>query len=439
MAEKVIKIREKTKIDTSDNWDNSTLILRKGEFAINEDSGELRYGDGTHTYKDSPSIVSLGNVPNVTTNNQTPTFTQASTRTNIVSGEKLSTIFSKIKKFFADLKTVAFTGNIEDLVTKSHASTSDIYGKATGVDYGHVMLSDSTSSNSGDNKGIAATPSAVKAAYDKASAATKSADIVIAAYDSSDEWKASADYICDGIDDQIEINEAITDIYNNSISGGKILLSTGTFYITSYINLIGTEKALYIQGMGDSTRVCTAAYIGNSGPYSGTAIFYGLNEGSSVVLISDICVCNNNMYANYVLYGGYKSAELNNVTLKSAYSVPSSLGYTAKTFTYSDYPGWFSNLGIYMSGEFFKLNNCTLFTDYSVTAAIMGGWNIDKLYIRGSGDYLFNIYNHDSIVDILHQSADLGAITINVSGDGNKVIQNPNVTINNSGTNNIIS
>ena len=63
----------------------------------------------------SKSDVGLGNVPNVSTNDQTPTFTQASTRANIASGEKLSTIFGKIMKFFADLKTVAFTGKYSDL------------------------------------------------------------------------------------------------------------------------------------------------------------------------------------------------------------------------------------------------------------------------------------------------------------------------------------
>ena len=62
--------------------------------------------------------VGLDNVPNVATNDQTPTFTEASTRANIVSGEKLSTLFGKIKKFFADLKTVAFTGSYTDLSNK---------------------------------------------------------------------------------------------------------------------------------------------------------------------------------------------------------------------------------------------------------------------------------------------------------------------------------
>jgi hypothetical protein len=51
-------------------------------------------------------------------NLQQPTFTEASTRVNITSGETLSTLFGKIKKFFTDLKTVAFTGSYTDLSNK---------------------------------------------------------------------------------------------------------------------------------------------------------------------------------------------------------------------------------------------------------------------------------------------------------------------------------
>lgn len=51
-------------------------------------------------------------------NTQTPTFLEADTRENIVSGEKLSTIFGKIRKWFSDLKTVAFTGSYTDLANK---------------------------------------------------------------------------------------------------------------------------------------------------------------------------------------------------------------------------------------------------------------------------------------------------------------------------------
>lgn len=48
----------------------------------------------------------------------TATFTETASRTNIVTGEKLSVLFGKIKKFFTDLKTVAFTGSYTDLSNK---------------------------------------------------------------------------------------------------------------------------------------------------------------------------------------------------------------------------------------------------------------------------------------------------------------------------------
>lgn len=55
--------------------------------------------------------------------NSTVTYTQASNRTNITTGEKLSVAFGKIKKYFADLKTVAFTGSYTDLSSKPSIPT----------------------------------------------------------------------------------------------------------------------------------------------------------------------------------------------------------------------------------------------------------------------------------------------------------------------------
>ena len=48
----------------------------------------------------------------------TAAFTAATTRVNIATGEKLSVIFGKLAKWFADLKTVAFTGSYNDLSDK---------------------------------------------------------------------------------------------------------------------------------------------------------------------------------------------------------------------------------------------------------------------------------------------------------------------------------
>lgn len=58
---------------------------------------------------------------------------------------------------------------------KDHASTDTTYGKGTGSNYGHVKLSDDVNSTSSSSAGIAATPSAVKSAYDLASTANSAA------------------------------------------------------------------------------------------------------------------------------------------------------------------------------------------------------------------------------------------------------------------------
>ena len=50
--------------------------------------------------------------------NTTVTFSAASARENVKTGEKLSVIVGKIAKWFADLKTVAFTGSYNDLANK---------------------------------------------------------------------------------------------------------------------------------------------------------------------------------------------------------------------------------------------------------------------------------------------------------------------------------
>lgn len=74
------------------------------------------YAAASHTH--TPAQAGLGNVPNVKTNDQAPTFTAATTRANLTSGEKLTLMLGKLAKWFTDLKTVAWTGNYNDLTNK---------------------------------------------------------------------------------------------------------------------------------------------------------------------------------------------------------------------------------------------------------------------------------------------------------------------------------
>lgn len=71
-----------------------------------------------------------------------------------------------------DGTTIDSFGDVETALAgkapTDHASANTTYGVGSGTNYGHVQLSDSTSSTSDASDGIAATPAAVKAAYDLA-------------------------------------------------------------------------------------------------------------------------------------------------------------------------------------------------------------------------------------------------------------------------------
>lgn len=89
------------------NVENKTGAAIRGEMTKAEVVKALGY---------TPSAITK--VPDVATNDQTPTFTQATARANIASGEKLTVILGKIMKWYADLKTVAFSGSYNDLANR---------------------------------------------------------------------------------------------------------------------------------------------------------------------------------------------------------------------------------------------------------------------------------------------------------------------------------
>lgn len=82
--------------------------------------------------------VGLGNVPNVATNDQTPTYTQPTTLATLVSGEKLSVSMGKIMKAINDLITHLGNKSNPHAVTAAQAgavpTTRKVNGKALSSD-----------------------------------------------------------------------------------------------------------------------------------------------------------------------------------------------------------------------------------------------------------------------------------------------------------------
>lgn len=75
--------------------------------------------------------VGLSNVPNVSTNNQTPTYTEPSTLSALVSGELLSVAFGKIAKAISSL--ISHLGNVSNphAVTKAQIGLGNVPNVAT--------------------------------------------------------------------------------------------------------------------------------------------------------------------------------------------------------------------------------------------------------------------------------------------------------------------
>lgn len=70
------------------------------------------------TFDKTGTDIDADNVQDAIEEVENPAFTEAQARANISTGESLKILFGKIKKFFSDLKTVAFTGSYNDLSNK---------------------------------------------------------------------------------------------------------------------------------------------------------------------------------------------------------------------------------------------------------------------------------------------------------------------------------
>lgn len=95
-----------------------TGYVTKGQFLSH-------LNDHSNPHKVTAKDVNLDKVPNVGTDDQTPTFEEAKERGNIVSGERVSVILGKIKKWLSDMKAAAFCSVANNLVTTLAGSVLD--------------------------------------------------------------------------------------------------------------------------------------------------------------------------------------------------------------------------------------------------------------------------------------------------------------------------
>lgn len=207
--------------------------------------------------------IGLDKVPNVTTNNQSPTFTEATTRANITSGETLSTLFGKIKKFFTDLKTVAFTGSYTDLSNKPTSMKNPNSLTLT-------MNGSATSYNG--------SATASKSWYAPASAGTAGYSL-IGSGSGAPVWKQPPYAVCG---DSPSISDRRVSITNfKLVTGARVLVKFSYPYAST-----ATTVTLNVNGTGAKTIKLRDAVPSTTNTWESNEIVEFLYDGSYWVAIS---------------------------------------------------------------------------------------------------------------------------------------------------------
>ena len=113
----------------------------------------------------------------------------------------------------------------------------------------------------------------------------------IAAFDAHPAQQAGADYVCDGVDDHIEIIAAIASL---PINGGRVLLSSGHFYLGATVSKDNKDNVI-IKGSGPGTLLA----LNNSTPVINVA---DCDRWSVLDLTTDNGGVNVPIATNYRLY-----------------------------------------------------------------------------------------------------------------------------------------
>ncbi|MDE7281913.1 MAG: hypothetical protein K2N36_09275, partial [Ruminiclostridium sp.] len=153
------------------NSEKISVEITPNTFVTSEDMAEVEKEIGGHiSDKENPhgvtkAQVGLGNVPDVATNDQTPTYAAAAKLGELVSGEKLSGAFGKIAKAVKELIT-HLADNVRHITAAERTAWN---GKAAG-DHTHSNMKGASSDAAGA-AGLVPAPAAGSTARDFLSAA----------------------------------------------------------------------------------------------------------------------------------------------------------------------------------------------------------------------------------------------------------------------------
>ena len=106
-----------------------------GEFAgyATKEEHNAHVNDQSNPHGVTAEQVGLGNVPNVTTNNQAPTFVESQELSNIQSGETMRVLFGKIKKAISTLSNHLSGRNPHNITAALLGAGKIVQGTYTGT------------------------------------------------------------------------------------------------------------------------------------------------------------------------------------------------------------------------------------------------------------------------------------------------------------------
>lgn len=147
---------ELNKPDASDFYDiavqNSNMDILDTAFQ----RVESHITDKSNPHSVTKGQVGLGNVPNVATNDQTPTYTSAGQLTELSSGEKISVAFGKISKAISSLISHLSSTNNPHAVTAGQVGLGNVPNVATNNQTPtYTVASNNTALVSGENMSTA--------------------------------------------------------------------------------------------------------------------------------------------------------------------------------------------------------------------------------------------------------------------------------------------
>lgn len=167
-------------------------------------------------HKVNKEQVGLGNVPNVSTNDQTPTYEEAEELTNIASGEKISVAFGKIQKAIA-----SFIAHINNFDNPHHITKAQI------------GLGNNDNTADIDKPVSTAQQKAIDDAYENSNRYTdqKVADLINGAPETLDTLKE----VADAIEESKSVEEALNNAIGKKANQTELDTHTGndTIHITS--------------------------------------------------------------------------------------------------------------------------------------------------------------------------------------------------------------